>query len=318
MKKIIIIVLIIIAGLVVLSVVKDQVLNSLISYGATKSTGARVQMGGFSLGILKQSVKISNLAIDQPKGFGRGRLAVIPFAYVKADIFSLLGGKLHIPEAEFEIKELILVKNKEGKMNVDSLSVAQKKEEEPAVEKEAGKKVSFTIDLLKLKIGRVISKDYSIGEQPVIKVYEVGLNKSYKNINSQRQLIALIITEPMKAAGIRGAAIYGVSALTGVAVLPVAAAFTLFGKDSMAETVNTSYTGAFNTSVNVLKRIGIVDKADKSFGTITGMAEGCNINIKIRKISWRKVEINVSAKRLILPSPEVAGGVLYQIVDELK
>ena len=245
MKKILVIVLLVIAGLVVLSVVKDQALSSLISYSATKSTGARVQMGGFSLSIFKQAVKISNLTIDQPNGFGRGRLADIPLAYVKADIFASLGGKLHIPEAEFEIKELVLVKNKEGKMNVDSLSVAQKKEEKPAAEKQSGKKVSFAIDLLKLKIGRVISKDYSTADQPVIKVYEVGLNKSYKNINSQRQLIALIITEPMKAAGIRGAAIYGVSALTGVAALPVAAAFTLFGRDSMAETVNTSYGGAF-------------------------------------------------------------------------
>ena len=40
---------------------------------------------------------------------------------MKMNSAALLQGKLHLKQVEFTLKELVLVKNKEGKSNLDSL-----------------------------------------------------------------------------------------------------------------------------------------------------------------------------------------------------
>ncbi|MCX7661638.1 MAG: hypothetical protein N2Z79_03020, partial [Candidatus Omnitrophica bacterium] len=224
-KKVIILILVIILGL---CLARDFILKSLIGTIATNVVGAPVRIGGFSLGIIKQSVKISNFRIYNPQGFPREVLVDIPKMAVAWDLGAILKGKIYLKSVDFELKEVNLVKNKEGKLNVDSLKIAEEKK--PATQEKKAvktkKEMAIQIDLLNLAMGRIVNKDYSPEGPPIIKVYDINLNKSYKNITSVQQLALLIISEPLKAAGIQGLKVYAVSMLTGVAVLPVAAAFT--------------------------------------------------------------------------------------------
>ena len=174
------------------------------------------------------------------------------------------------------------------------------------------------IDLLNVNMGSIIWKDYSVGPEPTVKVYDVNLKKSYKDITSAQQLALLILTEPMKQAGIKGATIYGAAMLTGVGFVPVVAVATFAGKDSVEQSFDIPLERLYQTSLKVLGRIGKVIQEDRSKWLITAEANGADVVIRLKQASGRGTQITVSARKDLLPKPEVANGVLYQITQELK
>ena len=315
MKKAIILFLVVVITFLGLGVAKDQIIKSVVAIVASQITGAPVEIGSFSLGVFNQSVRISGFKIFNPSGFPKGILVDISKINVDYDIGALLRGKLHLVNAEIELKEMGLVKNKEGMLSVDSLKIV--KEGKNKKDKSSGQ-MPMQIDMLKLGMGKIILKDYSSGGEPVIKVYDINIHKVYKNITSAQQLTALILTEPMKAAGIQGAKIYGVAMLAGVAVLPVAIVATFAGKDSVAEDFSVDFDRVYNTSLSVLKVMGRISREDKGAGVISAEVNSAKVELRVNKKASNKTEIFVSARRYLLPRPEVAGGVLYEISSKLK
>jgi hypothetical protein len=211
---------------------------------------------------------------------------------------------------EIELKEMGLTKNKEGKLNVDSLKVVQQsKPSEP---------IPMQIDLLTLGIGKIVYKDYTIGTEPGVRVYDVNIHKSYKNITSAQQLAVLILAEPVKAAGIRSAQIYGVAMLAGVAVLPVGVAATFIGKDSVQKIIDASFEHVYEISLEVVKRMGTITKHDASGGVIKANINGAMVALQLKKKTDNKTEITISARKYMFPKLDIAGGVLYQILDKLQ
>lgn len=317
MKKSLKIVLIVAISFFLLSMLKDQIIKTMVTAVASQITGTKVKIQGFSLGIIKQAVRIKGCKAYNPEGFPAGVMVDLAQIYVDSDLSAILKGKLHLEEVSVDLKELILVKNKEGRLNVDSLKIVQGENKEPQGKK-AAQPMPMQIDSLKLKMGRVISKDYRASGEPVILVYNINLQKTYNNITSARQLAALILTEPMKAAGIRGAAIYGVSALAGVAILPVAAAVTFAGKDYAEENLSVSFEKLYDASIKVLKRIGTVTNENKADGLISAQVNGASISVNLKKFSWRNTQARVSAREFLFPKPEIAAGILYQISEAAK
>ena len=313
MKKILTIILIVVIALFVIGILKDMVIKSVVTVVASKVTGAPVHIDGFSLGVFNQTVKISGLKIYNPRTFSKGILINIAKANVTYDMGALLKKKIHLANAVFDLKEMGLEKNKEGKLNVDSLNVAKK---EP-VGKQA-LQMPLSIDMFKLDMGRLIFKDFSIGKEPSVQVYDINIHRVYKNITSAEQLAALIMAEPMKAAGIQGAKIYGAALLSGVAFLPVAAAVTFAGRDSVNQDLNSGFDNAYNVSLMVLKQMGKVNKEDRAGAAISAKVNGTDVSLKLKKISNRKTQVTISARKYFLPKPEIAGGVLYKISEKIK
>jgi uncharacterized protein involved in outer membrane biogenesis len=319
LKKAVVIVLIVIVGLVAFTIVRDSIIKSVIASVATNITGAPVHIGGFSLGVIKQSVKITDFRMYNPKGFPREILVDIPKLGVSLNLADLTKGKIHLKVLDFDLKELALTKNKEGKLNVDSLKVVEtgeKPKEEKA--KKPAKQMAIQIDLVNLNIGRVINTDYSAGEPPVVKVYDVNIKKTYKDITSAQQLAALIISEPLKAAGIQGLQIYAATLIAGVAALPVAAVFTLAGKDYAEHDFNAPWQQAYEVGLKALQNSGTVKKEDSITGVISAEVNGSQVALKLKKISEGKTKITVSARKFMLPQPEIAAGVMYKIAEEIK
>jgi hypothetical protein len=176
----------------------------------------------------------------------------------------------------------------------------------------------FQIDVVNLSLGRVVDKDYSGQGPAVIKVHEINLKKTYKNITSVQQLVGIVIAETLKAAGIQGAKAYGAMMLTGVAALPVTAVFTFTGKASDEEDFNVSWDRAYEVALKQLKKSGKINKENKETGVITANINGVGVTLKLKKISDNKTNIAVSARKFGFPKPEVSSGVLYQISEALK
>ena len=285
---------------------------SSMSAAASTVAGAPVHIGGFSLNIFTQALKLTGVTMYCPKGFPREIMLNIPLASVVCDVPELFTGKIHIKELVLNIKEIVLIKNKEGKLNVDSLGVVEPKKKGRAAQ------VPLRVDIAHLEIERVVNKDYSVSGSSAIKVYELNIRKKYSNITSADQLALLVVSEPLKAAGIKGLSIYGVSMLTGVAALPVAAAFMLAGKDHTQAVFDVSWARAFEAASDALREAGTVKSADLMTGAISGDVRGAAVAVKLKKIAANKTEVRVSARKLLLPQPEIAAGVVYRIADRVK
>jgi len=315
MKKMVVILIAIILALFVIGIVKDQIIKGIVTVAASKIAGAPVHIEGFSLGVLSRTVRISGFKIYNPEGFSKSILIDLSKINVSYDPGALLKKKLHLVSAEIEIREMSLEKNKEGKMNVDALKVAkqgEKKEQKPA------EQMPMQIDVFKLGIGKIIVKDYRSGKEPVISAYEINIHKTYKNITSVQQLAALIMTEPMKAAGIQGAKIYGVAALAGAAILPVGIAAAFAGKDSVQQEFASGFDDVYAAALAVLQKKGKITAEDKSNGIIKAEINSAGVGLKINKKSANKTEVVASAREFLFPKPEIAGGVLYEISEKFK
>ncbi len=310
MKKFLIVLGIVIFSLVCIAIIKDQIIKSVVTVVVSKITGAPVHIDSFSLNILSSTIRISGFKMYNPNGFPKGILVSFPRINVIYDRAALFKRKLHLLIVEIELKEIGLTKNKEGELNVDSLKVVQQsKPSEP---------IPMQIDLLTLGIGKIVYKDYTIGTEPGVRVYDVNIHKSYKNITSAQQLAVLILAEPVKAAGIRSAQIYGVALVTGVAVLPVGVAATFIGKDSVQKIIDASFEHVYEVSLEVVKRMGTITKHDASNGVIKANINGALVAFQLRKKADNKTEITISARKYMFPKLDIAGGVLYQILDKLQ
>lgn len=323
-KKGIKILLVLIVILVAAAVGKDFILKSVITVAASKITGAKVTMRGFALRVLKQSVTITEFKMYNPAGFPQGVMIDLPKVHVALDVPALLKGQLHIPKAELALKEVVIVKNKDGALNVQSLAVSQQKEgpakkkEQPVPEKRPSKAMPLRIDELSLDIGKIVQKDYSGSDEPVIKVTEVNFKKVYRDIGSAQELVLLILSESLRQSAFKGAALYGATAIAGAAVLPVGVTAVLVGKDSSAAEFPVSAEKAFAMSKEVLAAMGQVTMEDSGTGVLKARVQGCDVALKVVAQQAGGVQVTVSARKLLIPKPEIAGGVLHEITQKLQ
>ncbi len=267
MKKIFKIALIVAISIFVLVFTRDLIIKYVISTVASQITGTRVTIGGFSLSLSKQSARMNNFRMYNPKGFSKGVLVDLPKVYVDFDIPAFLKGKLHLRRLELELRELSLEKNREGKLNVDSLKVVEKNKEKARPGKER-KALPMQIDLINLNIGIIVHKDLAVPKPPFVEAYDINLIKKYKHITSAEQLVVLILAEPMKEAGIKGAEIYGLALFTGVGVIPITIASKFAEKDSVEENFDLTFDSLYDKSLGLLGRIGKIKKESKSAGVI--------------------------------------------------
>jgi hypothetical protein len=310
MKKFLIVLGIVAVSLAGITVFKNLIIKSAVTTVASRITGAPVRIDGFSLNILNSTIHIAGFKIYNPSGFPKGMLVSCPKIKVIYDRAALFKQKCHFLLVEIELKEMGLAKNKEGKLNVDSLKIAQESKSSPPI--------PMQIDLLTLSIGKIVYKDYTIGAEPGVRVYDVNRHKSYKGIPTAEQLALLVLAEPMKAAGIQGAKIYGAAIVAGVAVLPVAVAATFIGKDSVRQIIDASFEHVYEISLEVVKRMGTITKDDASRGVIKANINGAMAALILRKGADNKTEITISCRKYMFPKPDIAGGVLYQILDKLQ
>ena len=311
------------ALLFVLSIVKDQLIKISVCTVGSKIIGAPLKIQRLSLRVIAQTASIKNMVIENPPGFPEEKLLDIPEITVKCDLWALLKGNVHAPLVVININELIVVKNREGRMNIDALKVIHPPQEDAGKQKQPSVKeimaFAFQIDVMKLNVNRVIYKDFSVKGSPVIKVFEVDLkNKILKDIKSVSQLVALVIFKAMERTAIRSAGLYVASALAGAGLLPVAVAGIVMAKDDASALFDVGYNRAFTICLNLLKRIGQVSKEDKSRGLVWAKVNGSGIKVMLKEEPGHKVSVKVSARKFALPQPSVAGGILYQIAEEME
>jgi len=321
MKKILLIVVIVLIALPVIAVLRDQIIKNTVTITTTQVTGAPVSIDSFSLGAIRQTVTIKGFKLYNPPGFPKELFVDMPTIHVAFVLGDILKKKIHFKEIEIALKELVIIKDKEGKMNVDALKVAEapQRPKEETTRKQPAGQLPLQIDLLKLSIGKIVYKDYSKGETPKIQVYDLGYKqKTYRNITSAQQLVALILSEAMKNTAIKSANIYAVSSILGVGFLPAGVAITLMGKDSAQDNFDIPFEKVYAVALDTVKTLGEIKSEDKTNGTIKALIDKNDVTIKIQSVTEKTTQIVTLARRLLLPQPQAAGEILQRISDKLK
>lgn len=314
-----IVIVLLIVGILFLGTAKDFLVKTAVTIGITHVVGAPVNIEWLSIGIFKQSVRIRGFKIYNPKGFPRGELLNVSRVDIDYDLPSLLKKKIYLPLVVVNLDKLVVVTNKDGKLNVDALRVSQKDPVPKRSEKRKAKPMSFLIDDLTLSIGKVVRKNYSVGPEPSVNSIAIGVyEKSYRNISSAKQLIALVLIESMKGAAINNAVIYGASALLGVGFLPAGIMKVVVSKDNVQRDFKIGFDRVYKAVFELMQSEYKIIKEQKSFGNIVGKAYGAKVTIRMIKKTDSKTQVIVYARRMFLPRPKIAGSILGQIVGKLK
>ncbi len=320
MKKILTVFGIILAVLLVLGFLKDQLIKTAVTTVFSRMTGAPLKIDHLSLGIFSQSIKIEGLRLYNPPGFPSEVMLDAPLIFAQMEVPALLKNQIHLFSLDIKLKEMVIIENKEGKLNVDSLKVveSQKKEGTPGPEKPSKARPSFLIDVARFDLGRVVHKRYKSGEQYTTEAFDLNVkNKVYKNITSPEQLVLLILVEHLKRTAIKNAAIYGAANLVGVAFLPAGVAAAFLGEANASADFNVSFDKAYQTSLQFLSKSGKILTEDRQQGLIKAKYEGYDIVVRVVTNPDQSTKIDVQAKKMLLPKAQIAGGILHEISRQL-
>ena len=206
MKKIRLIVIGFLIFVLVIIAGKNVIVKAAVTTGVKAVTGLSLSIKKMKIGILSTLIGIDELKLYNPKGFEDPVMADIPEVYVNYRLGAFLKKKVHLEEVRLYIKEIVVAKNKDGKLNLDSLTsigAAKEAKEKQEEKKTAAQKKSkaappqIKIDLLKLKIDKVYYKDYSKGDTPSVKEFNVNIDATYENITDPKALVNIIVVKAL-------------------------------------------------------------------------------------------------------------------------
>jgi len=168
----------------------DQIARAVALRQIREQTGLGVTIGRVSIGLRSPTLAIENLKLSNSPEFGGSVFLDVPELRVYYDLQALRTKKIHLNAVRFNLAELHIVQNKEGKTNLQALQERQKHKGsgsgsgEPAVEFQS-------IDTLNLAIGRLkftSEKNRARNEE----AYVGYKNETVKNVKSMKDLEPLI------------------------------------------------------------------------------------------------------------------------------
>ncbi len=198
MKKVIwIVILLLIFILLGSYVFRNQLVKAVVQKGAEKSLGLNVKLGKVNLDFIGTKVEIRDFQIMNPEEYTQSVMFSMPEMYIDYNLKSIISGKVHLEEIRLNIEQLTAERNAQGDLN---LSIFQPKQEtqqkktgpSPSEKTEESKPSrDMQIDLASIKLGKMVFKDYSQGEEPQVKELNVNLEQTYKDITDIQSLIMM-------------------------------------------------------------------------------------------------------------------------------
>lgn len=268
--------------------------------------GTKVSMDRFQLNLALGHLNIEGLKIRNPSGFSNNILLDVPRVMVKFDPILFTTGRLYASYADIHLKNLLLEKDKQGRMNVDSLKISQSTT--PAF--------IFRINLLDLQINQVVEKDCRY-VKPLVKGHDLNIRKSYRNITGVNQLILLMLADPLKEAGLKGVKIFGFYTILGTPVaIPLVVVVDSMGKGNVRKDIKMPLDSLYNLTLKILDDLGDIKKDSISKGYIYAQIHGASVRVNLKQKSKDEASISITAKWLFFPEHEVASGVLYEIIEQ--
>lgn len=193
------------AAIIILAVVaflgKNLIAKAAIENGVKLITGLQLSVEEIDVNLFKTYVQIEELRLLNPPGYDDKVMVNIPEILFDYELGSFFRGKAHIEQIRIDLKELTVIRNKDGSMNIDQLKSIKEQQEKKAGQTPSGtpaQTIPLQIDVLSLRVGRVIFKDYTKGEEPYIKGFDINIDETYYNITDPNYLVSLIMFKALQ------------------------------------------------------------------------------------------------------------------------
>ena len=194
MKKILIFLSVLVLLAVIFLFARNIIVKSILIKATKQITGLELKIKNVNIGLSKTDIAVFGLNVFNPPGFQQALMVDLPEIYINYDLMSFLKGQTHLEVLKLELKEFIVVKNSQGKLNVNSIKGISETGKPGLQTKKPAKKekLKIKIDLLELKIGKVIYKDYT-QVPPSVSEYSININEKYENIADVDSLVRLVV-----------------------------------------------------------------------------------------------------------------------------
>lgn len=193
---------------VAVGMAKDLIIKVSVENGVEMATGLPLKMAYFHVSLLDHKVHIKGMEMMNPKNFKDRVMLNVPEIYVDYDPGAAMSGKIHLMVLRLDLKELYVVKDAGGDLNIDHLNTV--KSAKGARKAEPSGIPPFMIDDLSLKIGKVAYRDYTNGTSAE---YDVGLDENFKNVNNVDTLVGIIMVKALMKTPIGALANFDVGGL---------------------------------------------------------------------------------------------------------
>ncbi len=182
-------VLVLVLLIVLLILFLDPIAKAVTERRIRDQTGLPVKIGKLSIGLRRPTLSIENFKLGNSLDYGGSTFIDIPLLRVQYDLPALRSRRIHLNSVLFNLAELHIVQNKEGKTN---LQAAQERAKEKSSSGSGIGAVEFEgIDTLTLTIGRLkftSAKNEARNEE----AYVGYKNETVKNVHSFKDLEPLI------------------------------------------------------------------------------------------------------------------------------
>lgn len=198
LKKIVTILLALVILFLSIGILKDIFITVYVERAVRVSTGLSLKISGLRTAILKGRVDIKSLKLFNPRQFQDRVMLDLGHIYMDYDLGAFLKRTVHLQELDIDLKEFMVVKNKKGDLNLNSLKIV-KHNKKPDDKREVSKDGVFhlKIDTLHLKIGKVIYKDYTHSKHPRTKLYNINMDEKFTDIEDIHNLISLVMLKAL-------------------------------------------------------------------------------------------------------------------------
>lgn len=177
---------------------RDSIAKSVAEKQIRAETGMDATIGKFHIGLVDPVVTIENLRIYNPPGFLHPRFVDIPEIHVEYDRGALFSRKLHFTLVRFNMADVSVDENADGKTNLEFLQEKQKQKAASTSKAKSEPAMEFVgIDTLVLTLGRVRFSSVKHPERDK----EINLdvrNTELKNVKSAKDFSGLIVSIMLK------------------------------------------------------------------------------------------------------------------------
>ena len=180
---------------------KNVIAQAALCGGVKAMTGLSLHTDRIEVGLLKSAVGVRGLRLGNPPGFSDPVMIDIPEVYVDYDLGAFLKQRVHLEEVRLHLKELVVVRNQQGQLNLNSLKPIQESKQQPrgqAATRPSQQAIpEIQIDRLHLQIGKVVYKDYTARGAPLIQEFPINLDEWHQHITNPTVLAGLIVSRAL-------------------------------------------------------------------------------------------------------------------------
>lgn len=182
--------LLLVVVLVILALSADTIVTSIAESRLRKQTGLEVRLGKLELRPWSGRARVEKLVFYNPAEFGGGPLVDIAELHVEYDPALARERKLHLTVLRFNLAELHIVVDKDGRSNLDGVRRTVEKFRRDDRIKKTNAPMEFAgLDMLNLTLGKGTLTNLRISGSPT--EFNLGIrNEVVQNVKDYEDLIA--------------------------------------------------------------------------------------------------------------------------------